>query len=78
MIAKLRDDNFEKNVAAGSAWIGTPDHIVKQIHAYQEAIGEFEIASLQINFGTIAYADALRSMDLFAREVMPRCVTVSA
>jgi alkanesulfonate monooxygenase SsuD/methylene tetrahydromethanopterin reductase-like flavin-dependent oxidoreductase (luciferase family) len=78
MIAKLRDDNFEKNVAAGSAWVGTPDQIVEQIRGYRDAIGEFEIASLQVNFGTIPHADAERSMELFAREVMPRCATVTA
>jgi alkanesulfonate monooxygenase SsuD/methylene tetrahydromethanopterin reductase-like flavin-dependent oxidoreductase (luciferase family) len=72
MIAKLRDDSFESNVAAGSAWVGTPAHVAAQIRHYVEEVGDFEIASLQVNFGTIAYADAKRSIKLFAREVMPK------
>jgi hypothetical protein len=31
----------------------------------------FEQASLQVNFNTIAHAEALRSLRLFASEVMP-------
>jgi alkanesulfonate monooxygenase SsuD/methylene tetrahydromethanopterin reductase-like flavin-dependent oxidoreductase (luciferase family) len=71
MIAKLRDDSFESNVALGSAWVGTPAQIAAQMHQYIEAVGDFEIASLQVNFGTIPYADAKNSITLFARTVMP-------
>jgi alkanesulfonate monooxygenase SsuD/methylene tetrahydromethanopterin reductase-like flavin-dependent oxidoreductase (luciferase family) len=72
MIEKLRADNFESNVASGAAWVGTPKQIRAQIAAYREEVGEFEIASLQVNFNTIPYADAKRSMKLFAKKVMPR------
>jgi alkanesulfonate monooxygenase SsuD/methylene tetrahydromethanopterin reductase-like flavin-dependent oxidoreductase (luciferase family) len=71
MIAKLRDDSFESNVALGSAWVGTPHHIAAQIRRYIEEVGDFEIASLQVNFGTIPYAEAKKSIKRFAREVMP-------
>jgi alkanesulfonate monooxygenase SsuD/methylene tetrahydromethanopterin reductase-like flavin-dependent oxidoreductase (luciferase family) len=71
MIAKLRDDSFENQVAVGSAWVGTPEQIRAQIARYVDLVGPFEIASLQVNFGTIPFADAKRSIELFAREVMP-------
>jgi alkanesulfonate monooxygenase SsuD/methylene tetrahydromethanopterin reductase-like flavin-dependent oxidoreductase (luciferase family) len=71
MIAKLKDDSFESNIANGAAWVGTPETLRKQIAAYRNQIGDFESASLQVNFNTIAYADAKASMELFAREVMP-------
>jgi alkanesulfonate monooxygenase SsuD/methylene tetrahydromethanopterin reductase-like flavin-dependent oxidoreductase (luciferase family) len=71
MIAKLRSDNFESNVASGAAWVGTPAHVRAQIERYRDEVGAFESASLQVNFNTISYADAKRSMELFAREVMP-------
>jgi alkanesulfonate monooxygenase SsuD/methylene tetrahydromethanopterin reductase-like flavin-dependent oxidoreductase (luciferase family) len=71
MIAKLKEDNFENQVAAGAAWVGTPEVLRKRIAAYRDQIGDFESASLQVNFNTIAYADAKSSMELFAREVMP-------
>ncbi len=72
MIEKLKADSFESNVASGAAWVGTPREIRRQIAAYCEQIGDFEIASLQVNFNTIPYADARRSMKLFAKEVMPK------
>ena len=38
----------------------------------QHEFGAFEHASLQVNFNTMPYAEALASMRLFAQEVMPR------
>jgi hypothetical protein len=36
-------------------------------------VGGFDIASLQVNFHTIALEDAERLMRLFAQEVLPYC-----
>ena len=72
MIAKLKEDTFETNVANGAAWVGTPKQIRKQIADYREQVGDFESASLQVNFNTIPYAAAQRSMKLFAEKVMPK------
>ena len=71
IIAQLKQENFDTQVDKGAAWVGTPDSIRKQIAEYQEQTGGFEIASLQVNFNTIAYEDALSSMRLFSKEVMP-------
>jgi alkanesulfonate monooxygenase SsuD/methylene tetrahydromethanopterin reductase-like flavin-dependent oxidoreductase (luciferase family) len=71
MIEKLKSDSFESNVAMGSAWVGTPRQLIEQIHAYREQVGDFEQASLQVNFNTIPYGAARASIELFAREVMP-------
>jgi alkanesulfonate monooxygenase SsuD/methylene tetrahydromethanopterin reductase-like flavin-dependent oxidoreductase (luciferase family) len=82
IIEKLRNDTFEAQIASGSAWVGTPDMITKQIEEYLEMVGDFEIASLQVNFSDLPYKVARPSMELFAREVMPkfkqRRATVSA
>ncbi len=72
MIEKLKQDTFESNVASGTAWVGTPKQVREQIADYCEQVGDFEIASLQVNFNTINYADAKRSMKLFAKKVMPK------
>jgi alkanesulfonate monooxygenase SsuD/methylene tetrahydromethanopterin reductase-like flavin-dependent oxidoreductase (luciferase family) len=72
MIEKLKTDTFESNVASGTAWVGTPKQIRRQIADYCREVGDFEIASLQVNFNTIGYADAKRSMKLFAKKVMPK------
>jgi alkanesulfonate monooxygenase SsuD/methylene tetrahydromethanopterin reductase-like flavin-dependent oxidoreductase (luciferase family) len=71
MIEKLKADSFESNVASGAAWVGTPRQIRRQIETYRKDVGDFEIASLQVNFNTIPYAAAKHSMELFARDVMP-------
>jgi alkanesulfonate monooxygenase SsuD/methylene tetrahydromethanopterin reductase-like flavin-dependent oxidoreductase (luciferase family) len=74
MIESLSKETFESQVEKGLAWIGPPDQIVRNIEAFSDAVGGFDIASLQVNFGTIPYADASRSMALFAEQVMPRFV----
>jgi alkanesulfonate monooxygenase SsuD/methylene tetrahydromethanopterin reductase-like flavin-dependent oxidoreductase (luciferase family) len=71
MIEFLSKESFESQVEKGGAWVGTPDDIRRSIASYDEQVGGFESASLQVNFGMIGQADAERSMALFAREVMP-------
>ncbi|MGH7333690.1 MAG: LLM class flavin-dependent oxidoreductase [Candidatus Rokuibacteriota bacterium] len=68
IIAGLAKQSFEAQVASRSAWVGSPAQIVEQIRDYVVEAGEFEHASLQVNFNTI---EAEASMRLFAREVMP-------
>ncbi len=71
VIAGLAAENFDTQTAKGAAWVGTPDEIRKTIAAYQDLAGGFEWASLQVNFNTIGHDEALASMQLFAREVIP-------
>jgi alkanesulfonate monooxygenase SsuD/methylene tetrahydromethanopterin reductase-like flavin-dependent oxidoreductase (luciferase family) len=72
LIDGLRQTTFDNQVASGSAWIGAPADIIEQIDAFVRRVGAFESASLQLNFNTIAYADAARSVRLFSDQVMPR------
>jgi alkanesulfonate monooxygenase SsuD/methylene tetrahydromethanopterin reductase-like flavin-dependent oxidoreductase (luciferase family) len=71
IIAGLRSETFESQVEKHAAWVGSPRRIVEQILAYDEQVGGFEIASLQVNFNDVAVGDAERSMRLFAEQVMP-------
>ena len=59
-------------VAKCAAWVGTPQRILDTVATYRAQIGDFEIASLQVNFNDIALADAQASMRLFGEEVLPR------
>ena len=72
LIAKLDEETPEGMMESGAAWIGTPEKLVKQIRDYNESSGGFESASLQINFNTISYEDAARSMTLFGEKVIPQ------
>ena len=73
-IEKMKAFNLEGQIESGGAWIGTPDEIKSIIRRFEDRIGPFEHASLQINFGMLDFAEAQRSMRLFAREVMPAFV----
>ncbi len=72
IIAGLAAETFESQVQKGAAWVGPPEEIAEQIAAYDQMLGGFEIASLQVNFNTIPLDAAQRSMRLFSEKVMPR------
>ena len=72
IVEHLDKATFDGQVANGSAWVGTPDSIAKQIEQYSDAVGGFDIASIQVNFGMMDQNKAHASMRLFSKEVMPR------
>ena len=74
MFEALAAETFESSVEKRSAWIGTPRDIREAIAEYSDAVGGFEVASLQINFGALSAKDAEASMRVFAGEVMPHFV----
>ena len=71
LVAKLKELTLENQIEGGGALVGTPDEIKKIVQHNIDLYGEFEHASLQINFGSIGYDDARRSLRLFCREVLP-------
>jgi natural product biosynthesis luciferase-like monooxygenase protein len=71
IIAKLKADSFESQVAEGSAWVGTPAEVIDQIGRFTARSGPFEIASLQVNFNDLPVDAAAASMRLFSRTVAP-------
>ncbi|HUZ73639.1 MAG TPA: LLM class flavin-dependent oxidoreductase [Stellaceae bacterium] len=71
MVTELSKETIESQVASGAAWIGTPAEIADQIARYVDAVGGYDSASLQVNFNTIGYAEAERSVRLFSEKVMP-------
>ena len=72
IIAALARDDFESQVAKCAAWVGTPQRILDTVATYQQQIGDFEIASLQVNFHDITLTEAAASMRLFGEKVLPR------
>jgi alkanesulfonate monooxygenase SsuD/methylene tetrahydromethanopterin reductase-like flavin-dependent oxidoreductase (luciferase family) len=74
VIAGLRSSNAADQMTTGAAWVGTPDEIARTIATMQQEFGGFEHASLQVNFNLMPFTEAMASMRLFAREVMPRLV----
>jgi len=58
-------------IESGGAFVGSPAEVREQITRFREASGGFDYASLQVNFHLLPYAESLRSLTLFAHEVMP-------
>ncbi len=75
---RLRSFTLDGQIDAGGAWVGTPDEITAIIRRVTGAIGKFEHASLQINFGALDLREAQKSMRLFAAEVMPAFAEATA
>src|SRR5215472_15741637 len=57
IIAALSRDTFETQVGKCAAWVGTPQRILDTVETYRRQIGDFEIASLQVNFNDITLKD---------------------
>jgi alkanesulfonate monooxygenase SsuD/methylene tetrahydromethanopterin reductase-like flavin-dependent oxidoreductase (luciferase family) len=72
MIAGLREETYTTQREKGVAWVGTPDEITEMIAAYNDKVGGFESASMQVNYHMLPEAEAAASLRLFAEEVMPR------
>ena len=68
----LAKETIDTQVKSGGAWIGSPDEIAEQITRYNDEVGGFEVASLQINFNDLPYTAADRSLRLFSDAVMPK------
>jgi len=71
MVDSIARTTSDSMIRDHQALIGTPDDVVEQLRYYVDCFGEFE-SSMQINFGGISEAAATRTLDLFARHVMPR------
>ena len=54
IIAALSRDTFETQVEKCAAWVGTPQRILDTVATYRRQIGDFEIASVQVNFNDMA------------------------
>ncbi|MBT5455721.1 MAG: LLM class flavin-dependent oxidoreductase [Rhodospirillaceae bacterium] len=70
-LGKMR---FANKLDDGSIWVGTPNEIKGMIRYYNDAVGGFDLASLQVNFHTLPVDQAEASMRLFSSDVMPAFV----
>jgi len=71
MVESIAQTTLESMLAGHQALIGTPDEVIEQIAYQVDAFGEIE-PSMQVNFGGIGEDEAARTLELFAKHVMPR------
>ncbi|MFP6733449.1 MAG: LLM class flavin-dependent oxidoreductase [Rhodospirillales bacterium] len=74
LVANIAKDNFESTLARGAAWVGTPKTIIEQINEFRSTIGDIEIGSFQVNFSDLPVELAKKSMENFAKDVMPHFI----
>ena len=70
LVGAIAAQTPEGNLDKGYAFVGTPDEVVVQVRRMRELFGEHE-PSMQVTFGGITDAEALRTVELIARGVMP-------
>jgi alkanesulfonate monooxygenase SsuD/methylene tetrahydromethanopterin reductase-like flavin-dependent oxidoreductase (luciferase family) len=71
MVQNLRAQDLTSQIESGAAWIGSPSDVRDGIARARELYGDFDHASIQVNFTTMPQDEALRSLRLFASDVMP-------
>jgi alkanesulfonate monooxygenase SsuD/methylene tetrahydromethanopterin reductase-like flavin-dependent oxidoreductase (luciferase family) len=62
---------FEREVAAGSLYVGSPETVARKIAATARALGASRF-DLKYSAGTLRHELLLRSIELCGREVIPR------
>jgi alkanesulfonate monooxygenase SsuD/methylene tetrahydromethanopterin reductase-like flavin-dependent oxidoreductase (luciferase family) len=70
---RLQEVGLEKAAelyVATTLW-GTPEHILGQIEAIRDVLGDFELGLVPV-YGGMPYDQARASLELFAREVLPK------
>ncbi|OMQ16821.1 hypothetical protein A7K94_0200110 [Modestobacter sp. VKM Ac-2676] len=77
--ARFREIGLEKaaNDYAATALWGTPEQILRQIEGIHDILGDFEL-SLSPSFGGMPHDQAQASLELFAREVLPKARNLDA
>ena len=78
VLHRLEQEDGRSLIARRAAWVGDPSHVLESVLEYSDSVGGFDVASMQVNFAGIEGRTALRSMSLFAEEVMPRIPTSAA
>ena len=72
LIAHVSSDTAERQVASGSAFIGTPADIIEMLRSYNDSVGGIDSVSLHFTPGDMPVEMAERSLRLFSKEVMPK------
>ncbi|MGW4781906.1 LLM class flavin-dependent oxidoreductase [Streptomyces filamentosus] len=70
IVAKVNSANFDKQVDEGKALVGSPEQVRAQVRQIREWYGDCTV-SLQVISGNMPYEESVRTMRLFAQEVMP-------
>jgi probable LLM family oxidoreductase len=68
---------FEREITAGSLYVGSPDTVARKIATTVRALGASRF-DLKYSAGTLGHEIMLRSIDLYGQQVVPRVRTLLA
>jgi alkanesulfonate monooxygenase SsuD/methylene tetrahydromethanopterin reductase-like flavin-dependent oxidoreductase (luciferase family) len=68
---------YEREIEAGSLYVGSPETVARKIAATVEALGAARF-DLKYSAGTLPHEKMMRSIELYGGEVMPRVRTLLA
>jgi len=71
LVLALEQGSFEAGVAEQKLLVGDPEEVAGQLELIRGHYGDVE-PSLLVNFGNMPIAESVRTVELFARHVMPR------
>lgn len=71
-IGPIETASITDMVAGGLMFCGTPDQVYKQITDFSDAVGGFGNLLMMGQGGALSHADTVDSLNLFARDVLPR------
>ena len=74
LVSAIASQTWKTNLDNRTAFVGTPDDVVEHINYLRGLFGEME-PSMQVTFGNISEAEAMRTIELFAKYVMPHFKT---
>jgi alkanesulfonate monooxygenase SsuD/methylene tetrahydromethanopterin reductase-like flavin-dependent oxidoreductase (luciferase family) len=69
--------DYDKARAMGTFVVGSPESVRRELVAQAEKVG-FDYLVLQLAFGSLGHENEMRSLQLFAKEVMPALQRVGA
>jgi alkanesulfonate monooxygenase SsuD/methylene tetrahydromethanopterin reductase-like flavin-dependent oxidoreductase (luciferase family) len=72
MVAALKDDDFDQQLARGICWAGSPEEVIDMVADYDRQLGGFDIASLHLMPHIMPVETAEGAMRLFSETVMPK------
>jgi alkanesulfonate monooxygenase SsuD/methylene tetrahydromethanopterin reductase-like flavin-dependent oxidoreductase (luciferase family) len=77
MVDAVRAQTAEKLMDGHTALVGTPNEVAEELRYLHSVLGDFE-PSMQMNFGGMRDAEALRTVELFSTRVVPELAAASA
>jgi alkanesulfonate monooxygenase SsuD/methylene tetrahydromethanopterin reductase-like flavin-dependent oxidoreductase (luciferase family) len=70
-VARASIGNIQDAMAEGAVIVGTPETVAKEIQRQVDELG-INYMTVGMFFGNLTYEHAMRSLNLFAKEVMPK------